>query len=216
MDPHPELVKPRRYDSSRRRADASRTSDQVLEVAERLLLRDGYARTTVAAIAASAGVSPELVYKRFGGKAGLVREIQRRGLLGRGPVAAPDRSDELAATTVDARALLWAWTGLSTEVAPRVAPVMTLIRSAAASDADVADLLEQMSAQRLERMALNAQRLTEHAGVRRDLTVEQVRDVLWTYTAPELYDLLISQRGWTVDAYREFLFRAMSSHLLEQ
>jgi AcrR family transcriptional regulator len=215
MDPAPAAVKTRRYDSSRRRAEAARTQARILEVAERLLLADGYAATTVASIASAAGVSAELVYKAFGGKAGLVREIQRRGLLGEGPVAAPERSDGVAASTADGRALLWEWTGLSAEVAPRVSPIMLLVRAAAAGDAELAELAEQMSAQRLDRMALNAQRLREHTGVRREVTVDQVRDILWTYSSPELYDLLVAQRGWSLEEYRQFLFRAMCAHLLD-
>jgi AcrR family transcriptional regulator len=215
MDPPPAAVKPRRYDSSRRRAEAVRTQARILEVAERLLLADGYVPTTVASIASAAGVSPELIYKTFGGKAGLVREIQRRGLLGEGPVAAPERSDGVAASTVDGRALLREWTALSTEVAPRVSPIMLLVRSAAASDSELAELAEQMSAQRLDRMAQNAQRLREHTGVRRELTVDQVRDVLWTYTSPELYDLLVIQRGWSLEEYWRFLFRGMCAQLLQ-
>jgi AcrR family transcriptional regulator len=215
MDPTDRGVKRRRYDASRRRAEAARSHARVLEVAERLLLSNGYAATSVAAVATAAGVSAELIYKAFGGKAGLVREIQRRGLLGAGPVAAPERSDAASATDIDARSLLREWTRLSTEVAPRVAPIMLLVRSAAGTDADLADLLEQMAAQRLDRMALNAERLTAHAGLRRDLTIEQIRDVMWTYTSPDLYDLLVGQRGWTVDQYRDFLFHGLSGQLLE-
>jgi AcrR family transcriptional regulator len=214
MDPQGTGVKGRRYDASRRRAEAARTQARVLDVAERLMLTDGYAGTSVAAVARTAGVSVELVYKSFGGKAGLVREIQRRGLLGVGPVPAPDRSDAIAATDVDARTLLSEWTRLSTEVAPRVAPIMVLVRTAAATDADLADLAAQMSAQRLERMRVNAERLMRHAGVRPELTVEQVRDVLWSYTSPELYDLLVGQRGWSIEEYRDFLLRGMSGQLL--
>lgn len=215
MAPAGSPVKARRYDASRRRAEAARTHARVLQVAERLLLERGYAATSVAAIASTAGVSAELIYKTFGGKAGIVREIQRRGLLGTGPVPAPDRSDALAATGIDARSLLRAWARLATEVAPRVSPIMLLVRSAAAIDAELAGLLEQMAAQRLDRMSLNAERLQAHPGVRADLTVEQIRDILWTYTAPELFDLLVTQRGWTIDRYQEFLFRGMSGQLLE-
>ena len=46
-------------------------------------------------------------------------------------------------------------------------------------------------------------------------TVEQIRDVLWTYTSPDLYDLLVGQREWTIAQYREFLFTGMSGQLLE-
>jgi AcrR family transcriptional regulator len=214
MDPARDSVKGRRYDSSRRRAEAARTQARVLGVAERLLLESGYAATSVAAIAAAAEVSVELVYKNFGGKAGLVREIQRRGLLGAGPVPAPDRSDAVAATDLDARGLLRQWSRFTTEVAPRTAPIMLLVRAAAATDAELAGLLEEMSLQRLERMALNAERLRAHPGVRAALTVEQIRDVLWSYSSPEMYDLLVVQRGWSLDRYADFVLDGMSGHLL--
>jgi AcrR family transcriptional regulator len=215
MDPGAPDVKGRRYDASRRRAEANRTRARVLDAAERLMLSTGYAATTVATIADSAGVSVELIYKTFGGKAGLIREIQRRGLLGAGPVSAPERSDAAAASAIDARSLLRTWTQLSTEVAPRVSPIMQLVRSAAAVDGDLVDLLDEMAAQRLDRMAVNARRLAAHAGVRPGLAVDQIRDVLWTYTSPELYDLLVTQRGWALDDYRDFLFHGMSGQLLE-
>jgi AcrR family transcriptional regulator len=215
MDPPAPGVKPRRYDSSRRRARAERTQAAVLDAAQAMFFEEGYAGTSVAAVAAAAGVSAELIYKAFGGKAGLVRAIQHRGLQGAGAVPAPDRSDAIAATPIDARSLLDAWARLATEVAPRGSPIMLLVRTAAATDRELADLLEEMAAQRLERMAINAERLTAHAGVRRDLSVEQIRDVLWAYTAPELYDLLVNQRGWTIEAYGDYLFRGMSGQLLE-
>jgi hypothetical protein len=66
----------------------------------------------------AASVSAGLIYKSFGGKGGLVRAIQQRGLLGDGPVGAPARSDALSATDLGARSLLREWSVLSTEVAP--------------------------------------------------------------------------------------------------
>jgi AcrR family transcriptional regulator len=215
VDPSGLDVKLRRYDASGRRAAAERTRQRVLDVAERLLLEQGYAGTGVGAIADAAGVSAELVYKSFAGKPGLVRAIQRRALQGAGPVSAPDRSDALAKLAGDARSLLAEWAQLSTEVAPRVSPIVLLVRSAAATDAVLGDLLAEMSAQRLERMAVNAARLAALPGVRRELTVDRIRDVLWTCTSPELYDLLVLQRGWTVEDYRDHLHRALCGQLLE-
>jgi AcrR family transcriptional regulator len=214
VDPADAGVKSRRYDASRRQAAAAATQDRVLQVAEHLFLSGGYAATSVAAIAADAGVSAELIYKTFGGKAGLVREIQRRGLLGAGPTPAPDRSDAVAESSIDARGLLEEWTRLSTEVAPRVSPIMLLVRSAAATDVDLADLLAQMAAQRLTRMTLNAQRLNGRPGLRPGLSVDQIRDVLWTYTSPDLYELLVLHRGWTLSDYRDFLFHGLIGQLL--
>jgi AcrR family transcriptional regulator len=215
VDPSGSAVKGRRYDASRRRAEAVRTRGRVLDIAQRMLLDGGYAGTSVNAIAGAAGVSVELIYKSFGGKAGLVREIVNRALLGQGPVPAPTRSDAAAASDIDARSLLRAWSRLTTEVSPRGTPIVLLVRSGAGADADLAALFDEINEQRLERMALNAGRLLDHRGVRPDLTVEQVRDVLWTYSAPELYDLLVTQRGWSLDRFGEFVFRGTSSQLLQ-
>ncbi|MEO7663675.1 MAG: helix-turn-helix domain-containing protein, partial [Candidatus Limnocylindrales bacterium] len=90
----PSEVKPRRrYDSSRRRAQAARTQQDVIEAARRLFLADGYGQTTVSAIAEAAGVSTETIYKAFGGKPGLVRALVSKSLEGSGAVPAEQRSD---------------------------------------------------------------------------------------------------------------------------
>lgn len=208
-------VKPRRYDATRRRRAAARTRERVLDVAESLLLRHGYAETTMSAIAGAADVSTELIYKTFGGKTGLVREIQRRGLQGVGPVPAETRSDAVSAANLRAAAVIREWATLAAEVMPRVAPIMLLVRSAAANDPALAELLEKQTAQRLERMTHNAGRLIGHAGLRPDLDVEQIRDVLWTYASPELYQLLVLERGWTLPGYADFLFHGMCGQLLD-
>jgi hypothetical protein len=92
---------------------------------------------------------------------------------------------------------------------------MLLVRDAAATDPELAALHERMTQQRLDRMTINARRLTQHTGTRPDLTVKQIGDILWTVTSPELYDLLIQQRGWTLSGYRDFLNATMASQLLQ-
>src|SRR5438045_1410290 len=116
MTAEPAPVKPpRRYDTTGRRDRADRAQAHILRVAEQLFLRDGYAATTVAAIAAAAGVSVETIYKTFRGKPGLIRSIQRSGLAGAGPVPAPDRSDEVSARDVPPHEVLRHWANLTTE-----------------------------------------------------------------------------------------------------
>jgi len=52
-------AKPRRsYDSPRRREQAAETRELILSEAQRLFERDGYAGSSVAAIAAAAGTTP--------------------------------------------------------------------------------------------------------------------------------------------------------------
>src|SRR5947199_1803131 len=106
----------RQYDASGRRQRAEVRAQAVLDAAARRFLDQGYAATTVAAIAADAGVSVETVYKRFASKAGLVAALWSRGLLGSGETPAEQRSDTASATLADPRAIIRRWTELAMEV----------------------------------------------------------------------------------------------------
>src|ERR687884_75006 len=75
-------VKPRRYDSPRRREQAAATRREILAAAERLFERDGYAATTMAAIAAEAGVALKTVYLGFETKSNLLRTLWNTRLRG--------------------------------------------------------------------------------------------------------------------------------------
>jgi len=208
-------VKSRRpYDSSRRLEGARRNRDRILDASERRFLRDGYGLTTIAAIAADAGVSPDTIYKTFGGKPGIVRAIRNRALEGEGPVPAEQRSDALHERETDPRKIIEAWGVLTAEVMPRVAPILLLIRAAAATDPEVLELLAEMDKDRLRRMTLNARRLHAAGHLRAGITVAQAADVLWTYSAPELYELLVIRRRWPAKRYGRFVADAMIDALL--
>ena len=204
----------RRYDSSGRRERARQTRDQIVDTAEALFLSGGYAATTVAAIAAAARVSVETIYKGFGGKPGLVRAIVEKGLAGEGPVPAGQRSDHIRDTEPDPRQILTAWGTFTTEIGPRVAPILTLARDAATSDPEVAALLDEISAARLERMTLNARGLSDAGHLRPGITVGEAADIMWAYSSPELYDLLVVRRGWPAERYGQFVGQALITALL--
>ena len=215
MDPQPANVKPKRgYDASRRREVARRNQAKIVECAQRLFLRDGYATTTVAVIAADADVSADTIYKSFGGKPGLVRAIRTRALQGEGPVPAEQRSDALHADEADPAAIIQAWGALTAEIAPRVSPILLLIRDATATDPEVGSLLEEMDADRLRRMTQNARRLLDAGHLRPGIELTYAADVLWTYSSPELYELLVLRRGWPPQRYGRFIATAMMEALL--
>lgn len=214
MGPGVEDVKPKRpYDASRRRERAQQRRDLIIDAAERRFLGDGYAPTTVATIAADAGVSVDTIYKSFGGKPGLVRAVHDRALQGQGPVPAEQRSDHLQAAEPDARRVIEGWGTLTSEVAPRVAPILLLVRTAAATDPEVAVLLAELDAARLRRMTDNARRLHGTGQLGPGLTVAFVADVLWTFSSPELYELLVLRRGMPLPEYGRFVGQAMVASL---
>jgi AcrR family transcriptional regulator len=208
------VKRPRRYDSARRQDAARRRRGAVVEAARRLFMREGFSGTTIARIAEDAGVSEETVYKAFGNKIALVRAIRDQALAGEGPVHAERRSDRMQASQRDPRAIIQGWGVLAMEVAPRVAPVLLLVREAAASDPELARLREEMDAARLTRMAHNARTLLEGGYLREGLTLDAATDVLWTYSSPELYELLVIRRGWSIGRYGRFIADAMIAALL--
>ena len=78
-----ERVKPKRpYESPRRREQAAATRLEILEAAQRLFERDGYAATTMAAVAAEARVALKTVYIAFETKSGVLRALWNLRLRG--------------------------------------------------------------------------------------------------------------------------------------
>jgi AcrR family transcriptional regulator len=204
----------RAYNATRRREQARRTRATIIHVAERLFLRKGYVHTTITAIAADAGVSADTIYKSFRGKPGLVRAIRAHALHGEGRVPAEQRSDDLQAREPDPRQIIMGWGRLSAEIAPRVAPILLLVRDAAATDPEVGVLRGEMDADRLDRMTKNARTLADAGHLRSGVDLAHAADILWTYSSPELYELLVLRHGWTHERYGQFIADAMIAALL--
>jgi AcrR family transcriptional regulator len=186
----------------------------VQHAAREMFLSRGYAATTIAAVAAKAGVSPETIYKSFGGKPGLVRAIADQALGGAGPVHAEVRSDRLQVAERDPRKIIRGWGKLMMEVSPRISPILLLVRTAAATDPEMRDLAKTISEERLRRMTRNARTLVDGGHARKGITLEHAAELLWTYTAPGLYELLVLDRGWSVERYARFVVDALIAALL--
>jgi AcrR family transcriptional regulator len=214
MEPSVGSVKPRRYDASRRREQARRTRQAITDAARRRFLRDGYTTTTIASIAEDAGASVDTIYKSFGGKAGILRGMCEDALTGAGPVPAEQRSDAMQAAETDPARMLRGLGTLTTEVAPRIAPLLLLLATAAEADSAVAQLRTELDTARLARMTQVARTLAGKAQLRDGQSVEEAADIMWTYSSPELYRLLVLNRGWTPARYGQFVGESLVDALL--
>ena len=206
-------VKGRRaYDASKRRADALARRATVLAAARELFVRDGFVATTVGAVAERAGVSRETVYKNFGGKPGLVRSLHDDLTTGGGSDSPYARSDSLRSLT-DPYEIIRGWSRLATEVAPGLSPVLLLVRDAALVQPDLGDLLDELDEARHRRMSQNAQFLHNAGHLRDGVTAREAADLMWTVTSPEMYELLVLRRGWSVDSYADHVFHIVAGLL---
>jgi AcrR family transcriptional regulator len=202
----------RNYDATGRAAQAERNRLDVLDAAERLFLAEGYA-TTIAAIAAEAKVSVETVYKRFGGKPGLLRAIRDRRLGGSGPVHAETRSNRARRLALDPVQVVAEWGRLASEVAPLVSPILLLIRDAAATNPEMTELRMELDDERLTRMRANARFLNTAGHLRPGISAAQAAELMWTYSSPELFELLVLRRGWSHARYGQFVADSITAML---
>jgi AcrR family transcriptional regulator len=205
----------RRYDSSRRRAQAGQNRAAVLEAARSRFFAQGYAATTVGQVAGDAGVSVETVYKAFGNKAGLLKAVFDVAVAGDDePVAMADR-DFIARIEAEpqARSKIELYVAHLCESLPRAAPVQLLARDAGAADADAAGVYEQTRAEMLHGMTLFARNL--HQTGQLQVSANEARDLLWTYFSAEVYELLVLERGWSTKRYGRFLADAVIAALVE-
>jgi AcrR family transcriptional regulator len=210
----PQVNARRAYNADWRLEQSRKTHTTLLDAALYLFYERGYTATTIESIASAADVSEATIYKTYGGKPGIVRALCVRALGGQGPVPAEQRSDALKAGEVDPRKVIDGWGRLTAEVAPLVAPILLLLRDAAEGDPAAAALHEELDANRLARMTDNARYLVDGGYLRAGIRLSHVSDVLWTYSSPELFDLLVRRRRWSLRKYGRFIADAIANALL--
>lgn len=212
-----ERVKPgRSYDSPRRREQAAATRRKILETALRLFERDGYASTSIAAIAREAGVSVKTVYLGFDNKRGLVRAAWHLALRGERedtPVGGQtwfrdvvDEPDPVRRLRLNARN--------SRVVKERAAGLMETLRGAAASDPEIDELWQRIQTEFHANQRSVVELLDASGALRDGLDVERATDIMWTLNHPTVYQLLVGARGWTPARYEQWLGDSFCMQLL--
>ena len=209
-------VKTRSYDSSRRREQAAVTRRDILGAAQRLFERQGYAATTMAAIAAEAGVALKTVYLAFETKSGVLPALWNqllRGDEGEAPVAErswyrevveePDPQRQLRLNARNSRA-----------AKTRIAGVLKVIREAAPVEPDTGALWQRIQTEFHANQRVIVERLAERKALRRGLDVDRATDILWTLNHPDVWQLLVRERGWTPEQYEQWFGDTACSQLL--
>lgn len=207
----------RRYDSPLRREQAATTRRRILEAAERLFERQGFTATTMAAIASEAGVSLKTVYLAFETKTGVLRALWHVLLRGdeeqvpvgerpwfRAVLEEPDPRRKLRLNVHNAKV-----------VRGRVGRLLDVISDAAPTEPELASLWDRIQLEFYENQRAVVEDLHRRKALRRELDVARATDILWTLNHPDLYRLLVSDRGWTPDEHEEWLADILCDQLLQ-
>jgi AcrR family transcriptional regulator len=206
----------RPYNSARRQAQAQATRRVILEVAQRLFVTDGYAATTIEAIAAEAGVSAKTVYDTFATKPGVLRGVWDLALKGDtddAPVEARPWFVQVLEEPDPAR-MVTLIAHNSVVVKQRIGPVLRVIRAASSVDADSAALwaLIQTDFHANQRVLVDA--IAKRKGLKRGLSVERAADILWMLNHPDTWLALHYERRWSAKEFEAWLAATLAQQLL--
>ena len=212
-----ERVKPkRRYESPRRREQAAVTRLEILGAAQRLFEGDGYAATTMLAIATEARVALKTVYVAFETKSGVLRALWNLRLRGghedvpvaeqqwyRAVLEEPDPERQLRMNAHN-----------SAHGKVRIGGLLEVLRSAAPIDPEIAALWNRIQTEYHANQGAIIRSLDDKHALKAGLGVERATDILWTLNHPNTWQLLAGERGWTAEEYEQWTGELACAQLL--
>ncbi len=187
-----------------------------MEAAAGLFLRDGYAATSMNAIAEEAGVAVQTVYASMKTKQDILRaviQLMVRGEEGEVPVAASSRWREMERAT-DPREKLTMFARIHREICDREAAIFTILETAAAVEPEIEPLLREKEQFRYEDQARVARSLRRRGLLRTGLSVRKASDIIWALASERVYLALVQERGWEGEDYEAWLTEQLVAALL--
>ena len=190
----------RRYRSQLREQQTEQTKRAVVQAAHGLFLSNGWAGTGMRDVASTAGVALETVYSHFSSKRGLLRAVADAAAAGDdAPVPLAQRPEFLEMGQGGRPARLRAAARLATAVTVRTAGVAKVLRQAAPTDDETAEMLRTTR----ERQRLDVATALELVLGRPPTATE--RDGVWAIVSPEVYLLLVEESGWPPTHYEAWV-----------
>ena len=214
-----ERVKPkRRYNSPRRQEQAAATRRAILEAAQQLFEHQGYAATTMEAIATEARVALKTVYVAFATKSGLLHALWDLLLKGDEQDASvaerPWYREVIEETDPERQLRLNARNARVIKV--RIAALLEVIRDAAPADPDTGALWKLIQTDFYDNQRSVVETLHKKNALQPGLDITRATDILWTLNHPDLWLLLVGKRGWTPEQFEQWFGDTACSQLLNR
>jgi AcrR family transcriptional regulator len=208
----PQTTAPTKSDGRTERSRRSR--ERVVGAATALFVELGYAGSTIEAIAARAGVSPQTVYYSFGTKRHLlaaVLDASVAGDLDPVPVLARPWVEAIRNAT-DPEVAVAALVGGCLAVVERAAPVYEVIRRAS-GDPDAATLLAENRAGRraVQRSLVTILHAAGH--LRPDLDLDTAADITYGLLNEEVHRFFVVDCGWSSERFLDWATATLSAQL---
>ena len=202
----------RAYSSTIRAEQAAQTRARIVDAAGDLFTSRGYGRTTIKAIAESAGVAPDTVYTVFGSKVRVLTAVLDARLSPAG-VNVMDRPEEQSVRDdPDQRSQIENFARDIAALSTRTRPIYEVLRTAGAVEAEAGEVLREMEGHRLLAMGRLADWLAANGPIR--VPIERARAIVWTIASPDVARMLCDVSGWSESDHAEWMADTLISTLL--
>jgi AcrR family transcriptional regulator len=206
-------VKKRPYSSALRREQAARTRSQIIDAAAELFISEGYARTTIKAIAERAGVAADTVYAVFGSKVRVLTAVIDSRLAPPGLANVMDRPQARRVQHEgDQRHQLHLFAQDIAVLSTYVRPIYEVLRTASAVEPEAGDVFTEMEQHRLANMRRVAVSLAQHGALRVD--TERAAQVIWVLASPDVARMCCDIQGWSQAEHAAWLEEMLAAALL--
>ena len=209
-------VKKRRYDMANRSRQAAETQRRIVEAAAGLFPQDGYAATSMNAIAAEAGVAVQTVYASMRTKPDILRAVIQltvRGDEDQVPLAESSQWQAMEQAS-DPHETLAMFARIHREICDREAALFVVLETAAAVEPDIRPLLREKERFRYEDQARVARSLRRRGLLRTGLSARKASDIIWALASERIYLALVEERGWAAEEYEAWLADHLAAALL--
>jgi AcrR family transcriptional regulator len=201
----------RSYYSLVRSKQADGTRARIAGAARKLIFSRGFEAATIEAIAREAGVAVPTVYAVFGSKRRILTELVERAAFG--PMfqqligEAEGLTDPVARLRLTARIARQVYDGERSE--------SELLRKARVVVPELAAREHERDCGRYDAHCVTISHLVRSGLMHPKLTEQEARDLLWTFTARDMYRLLVVDRQWSVDRYQQWLADTLVESLVK-
>jgi len=197
----------RAYNAPRRAAAAAQTRETIVQAAKQSFEERGWAATTVHSIAASAAVSPKTIEALFGTKAALLKTVVDYAIRGDLLDLTMNQRERAAAIDAagDAGTMLDLHAAHVRTIQARTARVAWSVEVAAPTDSHVAELWNQMTANRLSGVRWATRTYMTKAGADASIKRTDVENTFWLALEWGTFRTMTEQHGLTANEFERWL-----------
>jgi AcrR family transcriptional regulator len=188
----------------------------VVGAARALFLERGYQATTIGAISHHSDVPAATVYRLFSSKLGILKALLDVSIAGDDQALSLQERPHVAAALFaesDPEKLLAGLASITVAINARSSDVYRILSSASGSDPAAAVILADYQQQRDDGQGRIARSLARAHALRPGLRQRDAADLIHALASPELYRLLVIDRGWTPERYEQWLAATLADQL---